>query len=108
MVEEIKFVAKYDTAMKIFRSDQIREIDAYTIKNEPVASSDLMERAASKLCEWFTQRFQRSRHILIFAGPGNNGGDGLTMARLLAKDRYDPEVYYVNFTDNVSGDWKTT
>lgn len=92
--------------MKIFRCDQIRQIDEYTIIHEPVASIDLMERAAGKLFEWYVERFERSREVLIFAGPGNNGGDGLALARKLARDRYEPEIFYVQFTDKTSGDWE--
>jgi len=106
MVEEIKFVQLCNHAMKIFSSEQIRQIDDFTIRNEPVASVDLMERAASKLFEWYSERFPRSRRILIFTGPGNNGGDGLALARILAKNRYEAEVYHLNFTDSVSADWK--
>lgn len=92
--------------MKIFRPEQIREIDASTIRNEPVASVDLMERAATRLFEWYVERFPRSRRILIFTGPGNNGGDGLALARMLAKNRYEPEVFHLHFTESVSDDWK--
>ena len=92
--------------MKIFTSAQVRKIDEYTITNEPIASADLMERAASRLFEWYISRFGRSERILIFAGPGNNGGDGLALARMLAKDRYEPEVYYLGFSDATSDDWK--
>lgn len=92
--------------MKIFRSEQIRQIDDFTIRNEPVPSVDLMERAASRLYEWYIERFPRSRRILIFTGPGNNGGDGLALARMLAKNRYEPEVFHLHFTESVSADWK--
>lgn len=92
--------------MKIFSSAQIREIDDYTIRQEPVASVDLMERAALKLLEWYRRKFTRSRRILIFAGPGNNGGDGLALARLLEEERYEPELFYVHFSDTTSQDWK--
>ena len=91
--------------MKIFSGDQIREIDEYTIKNEPVLSIDLMERAAVSVFKWFTESFDRSKHILIFAGPGNNGGDGLALARILAANRYYPEIFYVKFTEKTSDDW---
>ncbi len=93
--------------MKLFVSDQIRQIDGYTIKEEPVASIDLMERAALQLFRWFVQKFERSQHIIIFAGPGNNGGDGLALARLLDSNRYETEVYYVDFTEKTSEDWKS-
>jgi len=92
--------------MKIFRSDQIKEIDELTIRNEPVASIDLMERAAAKLFDWYTDKLDRSGRIKIFAGPGNNGGDGLALARMLAHERYEAEVFYTAFTANRSDEWK--
>jgi hydroxyethylthiazole kinase-like uncharacterized protein yjeF len=92
--------------MKLFRSDQIKEIDQFTIIEEPVASVDLMERAATQLLRWYLLRFERSQRIVIFAGPGNNGGDGLALARLLETNRYSPEVHYIDFTEKTSGDWK--
>jgi NAD(P)H-hydrate epimerase len=92
--------------MKIFRSDQIKEIDSYTISNERIASSDLMERAALQLLKWLTDRFERTRRVIIFAGPGNNGGDGIALARLLHNNRYETEVHYVKFSSHESPDWK--
>ena len=92
--------------MKLFRCNQIKQIDEYTIKEEPIASIDLMERAAGQLLRWYLPRFERSRPVSIFAGPGNNGGDGLALARLLSSNRYDTKVYYVDFTSNTSEDWK--
>jgi NAD(P)H-hydrate epimerase len=91
--------------MKIFRNQQIKEIDDYTIKSEPIASSDLMERAAEQLRRWFTGTFDRSRRVIIFAGPGNNGGDGLALARLLSGDRYNIEVFFVKISGKISDDW---
>jgi ADP-dependent NAD(P)H-hydrate dehydratase / NAD(P)H-hydrate epimerase len=91
--------------MKIFNSEQIKNIDRYTIENEPVKSIDLMERAAHLLLDWIIQRYDRPAHFVIFAGPGNNGGDGLALARLLKENRYDVEIHYVNFTEKVSDDW---
>ena len=92
--------------MKIFRCEQIKEIDEYTIQHEPIASIDLMERAAGQLLRWYLARFERSRRIFIFAGPGNNGGDGLALARMLAANRYDAEVHYVKFSEKTSNDWE--
>jgi hydroxyethylthiazole kinase-like uncharacterized protein yjeF len=91
--------------MKIFRTDQIKEIDNYTIANEPVSSIELMERAALRLFEWIARRFERTKRILIFVGPGNNGGDGLALARLLSEERYSTEIYYIHYTDKVTDDW---
>lgn len=92
--------------MKIFRSEQIKEIDDFTIRHEPIASVDLMERAAGQLLRWFLPRFERSRRIYIFVGPGNNGGDGLALARMLAVERYNVEVHYVKFTEKTTIDWE--
>ena len=91
--------------MKIFRCEQIREIDDYTIRNEPVAPVDLMERAASRLLAWYISHFGRSGRIFIFAGPGNNGADGLALARMLSLNRYDVELFYVHFTEKSSPEW---
>lgn len=92
--------------MKFFRCDQIKEIDEYTIQNEPVASYDLMERASGKLFDWFINHFDRSATVHVFIGPGNNGGDGLALARMLIDDRYNVEIYYIRFTDKTSADWE--
>lgn len=91
--------------MKIFRSEQVRELDYYTIKHEPITSVDLMERAAVQLFNWYISRFERSHRVFIFAGPGNNGGDGLALARLLSLNRYSVEVHYIKFSDKTSTDW---
>jgi ADP-dependent NAD(P)H-hydrate dehydratase / NAD(P)H-hydrate epimerase len=91
--------------MKIFSCENIKEIDAYTIKHEPITSFDLMERAAGQLLKWYIERFERSGRIYIFAGPGNNGGDGLALARMLTANRYNVEVHYIKFTEKRSPDW---
>ena len=70
--------------LKIFSSDQVRKADAYTIQNEPVSSVNLMERAAGACVEWMnTLQDMSNKQVLIFCGPGNNGGDGLAIARML-------------------------
>ena len=93
--------------MKLFTGEQIRQIDQQTISGEPVSSTDLMERAALQLLKWFKDRYDRSVRIFIFTGPGNNGGDGLALARLLAANRYDPAVFHVNFSAKTSDDWNS-
>jgi ADP-dependent NAD(P)H-hydrate dehydratase / NAD(P)H-hydrate epimerase len=93
--------------MKIFRSEQIKGIDKATIENEPVKSVDLMERAAEQLLRWYVKNFDRSRRIIVFAGPGNNGGDGLALARLLSSNRFNAEVFYVKISDKTSEDWNS-
>jgi len=93
--------------MKLFRCEEIRLIDEYTVANEPVASADLMERAAQQLFLWIKKKYQKSSRFVLFAGPGNNGGDGLALARMLSAGEYSVTVYYVDFTEKTSTDWKT-
>ncbi len=83
--------------MKIFRADQLREIDAFTIKNEPIRSIDLMERAATRLKGWYVRHYHTDRKVIIFAGPGNNGGDALAMARMLADRQFRVECFLLKF-----------
>ncbi len=75
--------------MKVFSSRQVKEIDAYTIRHEPVSSIDLMERAALACSRWISGYAARSGRILVFAGPGNNGGDGMAIARQLMAEGFD-------------------
>ena len=70
--------------MKLFSAEQIRDWDSYTIAHEPIASIQLMDRAASCFCEWFLELFPTAKKVLIVCGLGNNGGDGLAVARLLS------------------------
>ena len=91
--------------MKLFQADQIRAADAYTIEHEPVASVDLMERAATGLAEWIVKRYAKDRNIRVFAGPGNNGGDGWALARILWKKGYtNIKLYLLKISDSLSPD----
>jgi NAD(P)H-hydrate repair Nnr-like enzyme with NAD(P)H-hydrate epimerase domain len=69
--------------MKILTTSQIRALDAYTIAHEPVSEIKLMERAAEAFVSAFAASHTRSAPIHVFCGKGNNGGDGLAIARLL-------------------------
>ncbi len=89
--------------MKIFNASQVRDIDRYTIQNEPVESIELMERAATRLTGWYVRHFHTDRKVVVFAGPGNNGGDALAMARLLADSQFRVECYLLEF-GNISVD----
>ena len=91
--------------MKILPVDKIREADAFTIENEPIDSVDLMERAASKVYEWFVKRCKSKEvSVKIFCGIGNNGGDGLALARMLYATNIIPQVFIVRYSDKMSRD----
>ena len=75
--------------LPLLTSEQIREADAYTIANEPISSVDLMERASKAFAGWFINHFpDKGQSISIYCGTGNNGGDGLAIARILYDHQY--------------------
>ena len=90
--------------MKIFTSAQIHELDKYTIDNEPIKSIDLMERAAKALTQVIVDTWSSTTPVIVFAGPGNNGGDALAVARMLADKNYDVKVWLFNISGQLSAD----
>lgn len=80
---------------KILSAQQTRALDAFTIGHEPIVSIDLMERASQAFVTWFTGRFDITHRVGVVCGTGNNGGDGLAIARLLREWRYPVEVWIV-------------
>ena len=90
--------------MKIFTSAQIHELDKYTIEHEPIASIDLMERAARAIARTIADEWPTATPVVVFAGPGNNGGDALAVARLLADGGYAVSAYLFNITGHLSVD----
>ena len=88
--------------MKIFTSTQIKELDRYTIEHEPIPSIDLMERAAKTLTRAITDTWNNSVPVIVFAGPGNNGGDALAVARMLGDQGYQVTVYLFNISGHLS------
>ena len=94
--------------MKILKVDQIRQLDAHTIEKEPISSIDLMERAAQTFVHWFTERFPPEQGpVFVACGPGNNGGDGLAVARLLHQRFYTVEVAIFAIGSSHTPDFRT-
>jgi len=91
--------------MKILTSSQIREVDSYTIKHEPINSIELMERASKGFIKVFTNLIDTPAKIKVFCGPGNNGGDGLAIARILISLGYEIEVFQVKVSQKTSPDF---
>jgi NAD(P)H-hydrate epimerase len=82
--------------LPIYPASTIRKWDEYTIKNEPITSNDLMERAAKACVAWLVKNISTEHHIDIVCGNGNNGGDGLAIARLLLFYNYQVRVFIKN------------
>ena len=92
--------------MKIFTAAQIRACDAYTIQASAIHSTDLMERAAVKCVDWLKNNFAKDTLFVILCGTGNNGGDGLAIARLLRQRQYGVKAFLLNFSKELSNDCK--
>lgn len=90
--------------MKIPTIQQIREADAYTIEQEPIESIQLMERAAGLACKKIMELFSTDTDILLLCGMGNNGGDGLVIARMLLQNNYKCSIYIVKHATSFSKD----
>lgn len=90
--------------MKIFQGSEIKKLDAYTIEHEPISSIDLMERAATVLTEAIVKRWNKRFGMKVFAGPGNNGGDALAVARMLAGKGYSVDAFLFNTSGKLSND----
>lgn len=92
--------------MKILNTAQIRQADQATIKREPISSIDLMERASNAFTENFCTLFDTSHAIHVFCGLGNNGGDGLCIARQLHNRGYQVALYIIRYSPNSSDDFQ--
>ena len=77
----------------LLTNEQIRAWDAYTQHHEPITGIELMERAAQASCHWLMAHFSFDHAIAIVVGPGNNGGDGLAMARILLQHGYSVQSF---------------
>jgi ADP-dependent NAD(P)H-hydrate dehydratase / NAD(P)H-hydrate epimerase len=93
--------------LPLLTSSQIREADAYTIAHEPIASIDLMERAVKAFVGWFVNHFpEKKKSISVYCGTGNNGGDGLAIARMLNHHGYENiDIKIARFSPKASDDF---
>ncbi|WP_134088328.1 NAD(P)H-hydrate dehydratase [Olivibacter sp. XZL3] len=91
----------------LLTAEQIRQADAYTIAHEPISSIDLMERAAKAFVNKFVDLYPEPASVLVCCGTGNNGGDGLAIARLLYERGYtDIAVWIVAYSQNKTKDFE--
>jgi hydroxyethylthiazole kinase-like uncharacterized protein yjeF len=99
--------ANFAVRMKILSANEIRLWDQFTIEHEPVASIDLMERAATSSVNWLEEKGYTGKNFVVFCGKGNNGGDGLAIARLLAIRQYTVNVFILEFGHKGTEDFQT-
>ncbi len=89
--------------MKLFATKQIAQIDRYTIEKEPISDTDLMERAALQITHSIIKNYSNESKMVFFAGPGNNGGDALAVARQLAELDYQSSVFLLDLGKKLKG-----
>lgn len=93
--------------MKILTGTAIREADRFTIEHEPIESLALMERASEAIAQWICNHISQDVPLLFVVGKGNNGGDGLAVARMLHKVGYLCEAVVVFGRDQLSTECRT-
>lgn len=91
---------------KIYSGNQVKHLDQAFLEKSGMTSHELMEKAADEFVSWFlNQNFSEDSQLLIVVGPGNNGGDGFAIARLLAEKNFSIEVVEMFDSDqNLSPD----
>lgn len=90
--------------MKIYSALDLPQIDQYTVEQEGITSLELMERAASALYYEIVPLMVNYKSICIFAGPGNNGGDALALARMLLAAGCHPQIFLFNTATQLTPD----
>ncbi|GAA4449424.1 NAD(P)H-hydrate dehydratase [Rurimicrobium arvi] len=93
--------------MKIFSAPQIKACDAYTIHAEGISSSDLVERAANACATHIRQYFSTDTPFVFLCGMGNNGADGLALARILMQYGYGIKVFVIQHRDQGTPEYKS-
>ena len=87
----------------VLSAEQARRVDAHTIEHMPIASVDLMERAARACTDWLLGHVPPAqRAFLVLVGCGNNGGDGMAIARMLAATGARVRVVLCHYRDTLS------
>ena len=92
-------------AVKILNSLQMKEWDLFTMENEPIKSIDLMERAALKCTDYILSKYA-PKEVSIFCGIGNNGGDGLVIARVLHNLNVHVNLFILEFSNLYANDFQ--
>lgn len=91
--------------MHLLSAEDIRRWDQETIENEPIASLDLMERAAQECANWLLDNADNDLFTIV-CGTGNNGGDGLAIARMLSDEARNCDVIICGDPESGSDDFK--
>lgn len=88
--------------MKIFSASQIKACDAYTIRASNITSIELVERAASACATFIQNNYSLDTPFVLLCGMGNNGADGLALARMLKQSGYAIKVFLLQHSEETS------
>ena len=94
--------------INLLTAEQMRLADAFTIENKPVSSIDLMESASMAFVDAFVEEVSdKATTIAVLCGKGNNGGDGLAIARILKDRGYSAiAVYLIDFSSRTTPEYE--
>lgn len=98
----------YNIGMKLVTGAQMKKIDEMAINDYQIDSIVLMEQAGMAIYTHFIEKFTIDNKICIVCGSGNNGGDGLVLARLLSENGYDVKVWLIANVEELSKDALTS
>jgi NAD(P)H-hydrate epimerase len=93
--------------MKIFTAAQIKACDAYTIHASGISSLDLVERAAAACVQYIAGQYGSDTPFVVLCGMGNNGADGLAIARILLQKGYAVKVFVLQHREESSPENKS-
>jgi len=90
----------------IYSASQVRELDRRASAELGVPSFELMSRAGAHALRVLRRRWPGARAVTVLCGGGNNGGDGLVLARLAKAESLDVRVLMVSAPERLKGDAK--
>src|SRR4051812_29127107 len=92
--------------MKILTARQMREVDRITIEQLAISGVLLMENAGRNVFNVIKEKFRdvATRRIVVLCGKGNNGGDGLVVARCMIEAGLAPRVILLATPESLQGD----
>lgn len=93
--------------MRLFTVKQIRQLDQKTLDDHKMPSIELMEHAAVECVQWMQTRLDKRNPVVVVAGVGNNGGDGVAIARMLHFSGFPVKLYAVGNTGRGTPDFHT-
>jgi NAD(P)H-hydrate epimerase len=94
-------------SMKVLTTEEMQACDRVTSERYDVPSIELMRAASAAVAAFAREQFPRARRVTVLCGKGNNGGDGMMAARLLAEAGLEVTTILLGSHDELKGDAAT-